>query len=185
MFETCTLAVLSVMKSASAIWRFVRPAATSASTSRSRGVSSGKAAVVPAASTPRKRDARAAGERLGHLGEVSRVARDGALVRREQHALELVARPMRRGKRLRPAPARVGRCVRPADGDPGLAGSLPGAGVGLCCQPRALPGADEQLRVGLGQPDLARDDPLEPPVQPLGLGTCRGRVDAPASAASA
>ena len=38
MFETCTPAVDSLMKSSSAIWRFVRPAATRARTSRSRGV---------------------------------------------------------------------------------------------------------------------------------------------------
>jgi hypothetical protein len=38
MLDTCTVAVLGLMKSASAIWRLVRPAATSASTSRSRGV---------------------------------------------------------------------------------------------------------------------------------------------------
>ena len=37
MFETWTPAVLSLMNRRSAIWRFVRPSATSASTSRSRG----------------------------------------------------------------------------------------------------------------------------------------------------
>ena len=36
MFETCTPAVLSLMNSNSAIWRFVRPAATRARTSSSR-----------------------------------------------------------------------------------------------------------------------------------------------------
>ena len=35
--ETCTLAVLGLMNSAWAIWRLLRPAATSTSTSTSRG----------------------------------------------------------------------------------------------------------------------------------------------------
>ena len=38
MLETCTAAVLGLMNSASAIWRLLRPAATNANTSTSRGV---------------------------------------------------------------------------------------------------------------------------------------------------
>ena len=46
MFETWTPAVFSLMNSSSAIWRFVRPSATSPRTSRSRAVSPKLGAVV-------------------------------------------------------------------------------------------------------------------------------------------
>ena len=48
MRDTCTLAVFSLMNSASPIWRFVRPAATRASTSSSRAVSPKGTAVASA-----------------------------------------------------------------------------------------------------------------------------------------
>jgi len=56
MLETCTLAVLGLMNNAWAIWRLLRPAATSASTSASRGVrpscSAGVDAPVATAGAP-------------------------------------------------------------------------------------------------------------------------------------
>src|SRR4029450_3056372 len=48
MLETCTPTVLGLMNSAWAIWRLLRPAATSASTSASRGVRPSCAAGVDA-----------------------------------------------------------------------------------------------------------------------------------------
>ena len=98
------------------------------------------------------------------------IAPDGPFVRGAQHALQLVARAARRGKCLRPAPTRVGRCVGPADGGPGLASRLPSTGIGLWSEARALRGAGEQQRIGLGQPDLGADDLPEPGEQPVGLG---------------
>ena len=118
MWETCTLAVLTLMTSSSAISRLVRPRATSARTSASRGVrpsvrrrarrACGRRAAAPDRAAPARRAARAraaAGAR--RAGRRRRAPREAArpprrAVRRRRRA----PRPGASGSRRRAAGAR-------------------------------------------------------------------------------
>ena len=87
MFDTWTPAVFSVMNSSSPIWRFVRPRATSARTSRSRAVSPNLAASSTTAGP-------------GSAGAVGLVGDRQSRPRHERRGLPLEGQGAERGRRL-------------------------------------------------------------------------------------
>ena len=130
MFETWTPAVLSLMNSSAAIWRLVRPSATSASTSRSRGVRPNGSPAAAAGGCRRRR--RSGPGRCAPAWRAPRwhpgaVPRRGGRRPRAPRAGPWPQPPGRTGRerRLRLAPPRVRGEVRALGGVPGGGGRSP------------------------------------------------------------
>ena len=144
MWVTWTLAVLSVMKSASPISRFVLPRATRSSTSRSRAVRPwGSTAGWDAAGAgPRASDARPI---LARLASPSIRSRSGRRRQLERDGMRVAKRssgpvPVRATGQQRLAFPKTGECrIGPlARGVEGHGQGAPGVGDGSPLQPREL-----------------------------------------------